>query len=122
MHYLASTMDYGIHYFRYPTIIEGYSDENWISDMDELYAISGYVFTLVGATVSCRSCKQTILMRSTMEAELIALNIATVEAHWLRELLMNLAIVEKPLPGKFINYDNQTVIFKVYSSKDNMKS
>jgi hypothetical protein len=87
-----------------------------------LYAMSGYVFTLGGATVSWRSCKQTILTRSTMEAELAALDIATVEADWLRELLMDLPIIEKPLPAILMNCDNQTVRVKVDNSKDNMKS
>jgi hypothetical protein len=90
--------------------------------VDELYDTSGYVFTLGGAVVLWRSCKQTILMRSTMEAELAALDTATVEADWLRELLMNLPIVEKPLPTILMKCDNQTVIVKVDSSKDNMKS
>jgi hypothetical protein len=80
MHYLVGIMDYRIHYSRYPAVLEGYSDANWISNMDEMYATSGYVFTLGGATVSWRSCKQTILTRSTMEAELLALDTATVEA------------------------------------------
>jgi hypothetical protein len=80
MHYLAGTIDYGIHYSGYPAVLEGYSDANWISDMDELYAMSGYVFTLGGATISWRSCKHTILTRSTMEAELVALDTGTVEA------------------------------------------
>jgi hypothetical protein len=79
MHYLIGTMDYRIHYSRYPVVLEGYSDANWISEMNEMYAMSGYVFTLGGATVSWRSCKQTILMRSTMEAELLALDTATIE-------------------------------------------
>jgi hypothetical protein len=57
-----------------------------------------------------------------MEAELIALDTATVEADWLREFLMDLPIVEKPLPTIMMNCDNQTVIAKVDSSKDNMKS
>jgi hypothetical protein len=35
---------------------------------------------------------------------------------------MDLAIVEKPLPAILMNCDNQTVIVKVDSSKDNMKS
>jgi hypothetical protein len=51
MHYLAGTMDYEIYYFRYPAVLEGYNDANWISDVDELYATSGYVFTLGGAIV-----------------------------------------------------------------------
>ena len=39
------------------------------------------------------------LTRSTMEAELTALDTATVEAEWLRELLMDLPVVEKPIPA-----------------------
>jgi hypothetical protein len=57
-----------------------------------------------------------------MEAELTALDTATVEAEWLRELLMDLLMVEKPIPTISMNCDNQTVIVKVNSSKDNMKS
>jgi hypothetical protein len=74
IHYLVGTMDYRIHYSGYSRVLEGYSDANWISNMDELYAPSGYVFTLGGAAVSWRSCKQTILTRSTMEAELATLD------------------------------------------------
>jgi hypothetical protein len=84
--------------------------------------MSEYVLTLSGVAVSWRSCKHIILTRSTMEAELALLDIATVEADCLCELLMNLPIVEKPLPTILMNYDNQTVIVKVVSSKDNMKS
>ncbi|KAK3121646.1 hypothetical protein QOZ80_8BG0657920 [Eleusine coracana subsp. coracana] len=60
MHYLVGTMDYGIHYSGYPAVLEGYSDSNWISDADELYAMSGYAFTLGGVAISWRSYKQTI--------------------------------------------------------------
>jgi hypothetical protein len=57
-----------------------------------------------------------------MEAELTALDTITVEAEWLRELLMDLPVVEKPIPAILMNWDNETVITKVNSSKDNMKS
>jgi hypothetical protein len=118
MHYLVGTMDYGIHYFGYPVVLEGYSDANWISNVDVLYATSGYVFTLGGAAISWRSCKQTILTRSIMEVELAALDTTTVEADWLHELLMDLPIVEKHLPTILMNCDNQMVIVKVDSLKD----
>jgi hypothetical protein len=72
MRYLVGTMNYDIHYSGDPKVLEEYSDANWIYDVDELKATSGYVFTLVGGVVSWKSCKQTILTRSTMEAELIA--------------------------------------------------
>jgi hypothetical protein len=80
MHYLVGTMDYKIHYSGYPAVLEGYNNANWISDVDEMYVTSGYVFTLGGATVSWRSYKETILTRSTMEAELAAPDTTTVEA------------------------------------------
>lgn len=57
-----------------------------------------------------------------MEAELTALEIASTEAEWLRELSMDLPVVEKPIPAILINCDNQTVIMKVKNSQDNMKS
>lgn len=57
-----------------------------------------------------------------MEAELAALDTATAEAEWLRELLMDLPIGEKPIPAILMYCDNQTVLTKVKSTKDNMKS
>jgi hypothetical protein len=80
MHYLTSRIEYIIHYSRYPAILEGYSDANWISDVDELYVMSGYIFTLDGVAVSWRSCKQTILIRSTIEAEITTLDTTIAEA------------------------------------------
>jgi hypothetical protein len=56
-----------------------------------------------------------------MEVELAALDTATMEADWLRELLMDLPIIEKPLPTILMNFDNQMVIVKLDSSKGNMK-
>ena len=56
-----------------------------------------------------------------MEAELTALDTTTFEAEWLRELLMDLPVVEKPTPAILMNCDNQTVIVKIKSSKDNLK-
>ena len=44
------------------------------------------------------------------------------EAEWLRDLLMDLPVVEKPIPAISMNCDNRTVITKVNSYKDNMKS
>jgi hypothetical protein len=80
------------------------------------------VFLLGGGAVSWKSCKQTILTKSTIEAELTALDTVDAEAEWLRELLMDLPVVEKHISAISMNCDNQTVIIKVNSSKDNMKS
>jgi hypothetical protein len=57
-----------------------------------------------------------------MEVELTALDTTSTEAEWLRELLFDLPVVEKPIPAILMNCDNQTVITKVNSAKDNAKS
>ena len=106
MRYLKGTASYEIHYSGYPRVLEGYSDSNWISDADEIKATSGYVFTLGGGAVSWKSCKKTILTRSTMEAEPTSLDTTIVEAEWLRELLMDLPVVGKPIPAILMNCDS----------------
>ena len=47
-----------------------------------------------------------------MKAELTALDTATVEAEWLRELLMDLPVVEKTIPAILMNCDCQSEQFK----------
>jgi hypothetical protein len=71
-------MDYGIHYTVYPKVLEGYSHSNWVSDANEIKTTSEYVFILGGGAVSWKSCKQTILTRSTMEQS---------SQHWIPSLL-----------------------------------
>jgi hypothetical protein len=52
LRYLKGTMSFGIYYSGHPAMLEGYSDANWISDINQIYATSGYVFTLGGGAVS----------------------------------------------------------------------
>jgi hypothetical protein len=84
---LKYTLNYVVHYTRYPAVLEGYSDANWISDTNDTKSSSGYVFTLSGAAVSWKSFKQTCITRSTMESEFIALDKAGEEAEWLHHFL-----------------------------------
>ena len=55
LRYLKGTISLGIHYTRYLTVLDGYCDAKWISDADEIYAISGYVFSLGGGAVLWKS-------------------------------------------------------------------
>jgi hypothetical protein len=41
MRYLRGTTTYGLHYTGYPNVLEGYSDADWISDVDGTKATSG---------------------------------------------------------------------------------
>ena len=38
--------------YRVPEVLKGYCDANWISNADEIYATSGYVFSLGAGAVS----------------------------------------------------------------------
>ena len=80
LRYLRYTLNYGLHYLRYPIVLEGYSDTNWIFGTNDSKSTSGYVFTIGGAVISWKSSKQTCIARSTMESEFIALDKAGEEA------------------------------------------
>ncbi|XP_031090964.1 secreted RxLR effector protein 161-like [Ipomoea triloba] len=67
-------------YARYPTVLEGYSDASWILDIKDSKSMSGYVFTLAGATIVWKSSKQIVIAKSTMESEMIALDKCCEEA------------------------------------------
>jgi hypothetical protein len=88
-------MNLGIKYTGFPSVLEGFSDANWISNSDQMKSTSGYVFTLVGGAVSWRSSKQTVSTHSIKEAELVALDSTALEAEWLRDLLSDLPMLAK---------------------------
>ena len=95
LRYLNYTITYGLHYTRYPPVLEGYSDANWISDNIETKSTSGYAF-IFGCSAFSRKCsKQTCIARSTMESEFIALDKAAEEAELLRNFLEDIPIWPK---------------------------
>nr|GEY64005.1 hypothetical protein [Tanacetum cinerariifolium] len=73
---IIGTLNWCLHFNRFPAVLEGYCDANWVSDNDEVSSTSGYVFTLGGCAISWKSSKQTCITRSTIEAEFIALELA----------------------------------------------
>jgi maleate cis-trans isomerase len=52
-----------------------------------------YIFIIGGVVVSWRAHRQTMLAKSTMEAELVALESTTTEAMWLKEHLVDLLML-----------------------------
>ncbi|XP_071729149.1 lysine histidine transporter-like 8 [Rutidosis leptorrhynchoides] len=56
---LIYTREYELHYNRYPVVIEGHCDANWISGINDSRATSGYILTLGGSAISWKSSKQT---------------------------------------------------------------
>ena len=122
LRYLRYTRDLGLYYTRYPPVLEGYCDANWISDMKDSKSTSGYVFMLGGAAVSWKSSKQTCIARSTMESEFIALDKATEEAEWLRQFLEDIPRWSKPVSAITIHCDSQSAIGRAQNNMYNGKS
>ncbi|KAK6149115.1 hypothetical protein DH2020_016640 [Rehmannia glutinosa] len=122
LRYLRYTRDFGLHYTRYHAVIEGYNDANWISDIKDSKSTSGFVFTLGGATISWKSSKQTVIARSTMESEFIALDKSGEEAEWLRNLLEDIPRWTKHVPAICIHCDSQSAIGRAQSNMYNGKS
>ncbi|KAL6326062.1 hypothetical protein AAG906_000937 [Vitis piasezkii] len=90
--YLRFTRDYGLHYTRYPAVLEGYSDANWISNVKDSKSHSGYVFTL------------------------------EVQGEWLRHFLEDIPRWSKPVPPICIHCDSQSAIGRAQSNMYNGKS
>ena len=119
---LKGTMKYGLIYSGYPSVLEGYSDANWISNFDELKSTSGYVFMLASRAICWKSTKQTCIARSTMESEFIALKKAGTKAKWLRNLMVDIPLWTRIKTFVSIHCDCQVVVARAKSKIYNGKS
>ncbi|KAL8155041.1 hypothetical protein AgCh_000429 [Apium graveolens] len=72
---------------------------------------------VVTGAVSWKSSRQTLITRSTFEAELCALDATGTEAEWLHGLMSRLPVVSKPLPAISVHCDSRTTIDKIKSVK-----
>ncbi|XP_021768494.1 uncharacterized protein LOC110732796 [Chenopodium quinoa] len=97
LRYLKSTLDYGLTYSGFPSVLEGFSDASWITDKED------------------DSSKQTCIVDSTMAAEFIALASASEEAEWLRNLMIELPLLPKSMPPVAIHCDSNSELIKAYS-------
>ncbi|KAA0060459.1 hypothetical protein IC582_014232 [Cucumis melo] len=52
MRYLKKTQNLGLHYNKFPVVLEGYSDADWNSLLDDSKATSGYIFNIAGGAVA----------------------------------------------------------------------
>ncbi|GKC11273.1 zinc finger, CCHC-type containing protein [Tanacetum coccineum] len=59
--YLKGTMNYGLSYMGYPSVLEGYSDASWINHVEDSSSTSGWVFLLGGGAISWAFKKQTYI-------------------------------------------------------------
>ena len=109
LRYLKQTRDLSLTYVKNtPEAIIGYSDADWAGDVKDRRSTSGNVFLLGGAAITWASKKQNSVALSTVEAEYMALSVATQEAIWLRQLQEELGM--KDAGPTLIYEDNQGAI------------
>ncbi|KAJ9557953.1 hypothetical protein OSB04_012567 [Centaurea solstitialis] len=120
--YLKGTMDYGLTYSGFPSVLEGYSDASWITNKEDHSSTSGWVFLLGGGAICWASKKQTCITASTMESEFVALAAAGKEAEWLRNLIYEIPLWHKQISSISIRCDSQATLAKAYSEVYNGKS
>lgn len=70
--------------------IEGYSNSDFQSDVDDRKSTSGFVFICNGGAVSWKSSKQSTTVDSTTEVEYIVTSEAAKEAIWMHKFMIEL--------------------------------
>ena len=109
LQYLKGTLFHGLHLSSQSSLtLQAYSDANWAGDPTDRRSTTGYCFLLGDSLISWRSKKQSVVARSSTEAEYRALADTTVELLWLRWLLQDLGIdCSTAIP---IHCDNRSAI------------
>ncbi|GKE48129.1 hypothetical protein Tco_1479387 [Tanacetum coccineum] len=92
--YLKKTMNYILKYSGYPSVLEGYTDTSWISNIEDNSSTSDWVFLLA----------------------------AGKEAEWLKNLLLEIPLWIKPMAPISIRCDSVATLAKAYSQMYNGKS
>ena len=100
--------------------IKGFTDAEFVGDMDDRKSISGYVFLFGGTTISWLSKKQGCVAKYIMEAEYIARSITVSNAIWIKRFVdsLKLDIQERPVN---VFCDNKSAISLIKSGANSLK-
>ncbi|XP_061344634.1 secreted RxLR effector protein 161-like [Gastrolobium bilobum] len=74
--------------------VSSYSDADWVGSPSDRQSTSGYCALLGGNVISWKSKMQTVVARPSAEAEYRAMENATCEFVWLKQLLNELHLCE----------------------------
>ena len=115
------------------TSVTRYSDSDWGRDPDTRRSISGYLMFMNGCLIGWCCKRQTSVALSSMEAEYMALCLATQEGIWLIELMHNLnflrtnpitilKIIKRPLNFQITIYimPNRSIFNNVIIIRENL--
>ena len=92
LRYLMGTLHKGIYLRPGSLTLSAYCDADWAGDPIDRRSITGMIVFLGNSPITWSSKKQTIVSRSSTEAEYKSLAHTTVELYWLRMLLKDLGV------------------------------
>ncbi|CAM8996792.1 unnamed protein product [Rhodiola kirilowii] len=81
--------------------LRAFFDATWASDHSDLRSLSAYCVFLGGSLIAWKTKKQTVVSRSSAEAELRAMALLTTEVTWLRWLLEDFGVTASGLTPLF---------------------
>ncbi|XP_074363119.1 uncharacterized protein LOC141703501 [Apium graveolens] len=109
LRYLVGTMSQGILLASSSAAqLTVYRDSNWASCPMTRRSTSGYCIFLGNSPISWKAKKQSVVARSSTEAEYRSMALTTCEVTWLTTLLRDIGI--KNLPPTLLEYDNQAAL------------
>ncbi|XP_031393484.1 secreted RxLR effector protein 161-like [Punica granatum] len=120
--YLRRTKDMVLVYGGGELRLDGFTDSDFQSDVDDRKSISGYIFTCNGGAISWKSSKQETTADSTTEAEYIAASDAAKEAVWIRKFVTELDIVHLISSPVELYCDNTGAIAQAKEPRSHQKS
>ena len=85
-------MSFGLKYTEFLSMVERYTDANWISDLIDLKSTLGHVFLFGGEAIQWKFAKQKLNAKSTMKVELIALDSTCTEAKRIKNFFRRLLL------------------------------
>ena len=93
MRYLKGTLDMKLGIGGKHINLKGYSNADWVDNVESRRSTSGYVFLVGDMVVLWNSKWQQMVAQSTMEAEYMATSRCTMEATWLRHIMKDVGCI-----------------------------
>lgn len=87
LRYLKGTNTSGIKFSKKGKELEGYTDADWGSCLDDRHSYTGYAFILAGAAISWEAKKQRTVALSTMQSKYMSHTEAAKEAIYIRRFM-----------------------------------